>query len=145
MVPPALRAALWLWALLLVALPRPTPSLGLFFRTSWAHEVRQPDSSTSTIIGRRFAASSRATSPQPQPHSAIPARQVSDEVFDSWFELIARGRAEGPSSPYYVDILGIQSVACSGESAMSSCWRRSTITGRVLPFDSHASMRARSC
>lgn len=113
MVPPALRAALWLWALLLVALPRPTPSLGLFFRTSWAHEVRQPDSSTSTIIGRRFAASSRATSPQPQPHSAIPARQVSDEVFDSWFELIARGRAEGPSSPYYVDILGIQSVACS--------------------------------
>jgi len=38
---------------------------------------------------------------------------VSDEVFDSWFELIARGRAEGPSSPYYVDILGIQSVACS--------------------------------
>ena len=41
------------------------------------------------------------------------AHEVPSEVFDAWFALIARGRAEGPSSPYYVESLGIQSVACS--------------------------------
>lgn len=55
--------------------------------------------------------------------------QVSSDVFDSWFELIARGRAEGPSSPYYVDILGIQSVACSQANPLGPPCNASAPTG----------------
>ena len=61
---------------LVVASIRSIHALGLFFRTSWVHEV--------------------------------PAATL-----QSWFSLIARGRAEGPSSPYYVEYLAIQNIACN--------------------------------
>lgn len=39
------------------------------------------------------------------------AGEVPQEQLDSWFALVARGRKEGPSSPYYVSELGLQQVA----------------------------------
>ena len=59
---------------------------------------------------------------------------MSDEVFDSWFQLIARGRAEGPSSVYYVDILGIQSVACSQTMPLGPPCNASAPTGSRQPL-----------
>ena len=56
-----LRHAVALWALALaVLLPRPVPSLGLFFRTSWAHEVGSAALSLSLL---RYAA--ELSPPQP--------------------------------------------------------------------------------
>lgn len=43
------------------------------------------------------------------------ASEVPQEQLDAWFGLVAQGRAEGPSSPYYVSDLGIQQVASGGE------------------------------
>ena len=40
-----------------------------------------------------------------------------EEEWRAWFELIKRGRAEGPTSPYYVEDLGLQSVACCDSPA----------------------------
>ena len=38
--------------------------------------------------------------------------EVPEPVWRSWFELIARGRREGPASPFYVAELGLQNTAC---------------------------------
>lgn len=37
---------------------------------------------------------------------------VPEAEWRAWFELVKRGRAEGPGSPYYVSELGLQTVAC---------------------------------
>ena len=31
---------------------------------------------------------------------------------NQWFELVAKGRAEGPTSPYFVEELALQNTAC---------------------------------
>ena len=33
---------------------------------------------------------------------------------DAWFSLVAKGRAEGPTSPYYVSSFGVQQIASGG-------------------------------
>jgi len=38
----------------------------------------------------------------------------------AWFDLVARGRAEGPSSPYYVEELALQNTACCESHAVGS-------------------------
>eukprot|EP01079_Euglenida_sp_SAG-EU17-18_P006712 gene6712-1200_t len=35
-----------------------------------------------------------------------------DDVWRSWFDLVARGRREGPSSPFYIEELALQNTAC---------------------------------
>jgi hypothetical protein len=40
--------------------------------------------------------------------------QVPEAQLDAWFGLVAKGRAEGPGSPYYVSALGVQQVASGG-------------------------------
>ncbi len=67
-LPPGL---LLLVLLCLAVQPERASALGLFFRTSWAHEVSQA-------------------------------------TLDAWFGLIELGRAQGPSSPYYVEFLVLQ-------------------------------------
>lgn len=39
--------------------------------------------------------------------------EVPASTLESWFELIAAGRRAGPSSPYYVEFLAIQNIACN--------------------------------
>jgi hypothetical protein len=62
------------------------------------------------------------------------AHEVSDEVFNSWFELIGRGRAEGPSSPYYVEFLALQSVACSQAMPLGPPCNASAPSGSHQPL-----------
>ena len=62
------------------------------------------------------------------------AHEVPSEVFDAWFALIARGRAEGPSSPYYVESLGIQSVACSQQMPLGPPCNASAPSGSHQPL-----------
>eukprot|EP00040_Diaphanoeca_grandis_P040027 m.260986 g.260986 ORF g.260986 m.260986 type:complete len:365 (+) comp41024_c0_seq1:119-1213(+) len=38
--------------------------------------------------------------------------ELPEPVWRGWFELIAKGRKEGPSSPYYVEELALQNTAC---------------------------------
>jgi hypothetical protein len=38
--------------------------------------------------------------------------EVPEATWRSWFELVKRGRADGPSSPFYVEELGLQNTAC---------------------------------
>ena len=38
----------------------------------------------------------------------------------SWFDLVARGRAEGPASPYFVEDLALQNTACCESHAAGS-------------------------
>ena len=62
------------------------------------------------------------------------AHEVSDEVFDNWFKLIAQGRAEGPSSPYYVEFLALQSVACSQAMPLGPPCNASAPSGSRQPL-----------
>ncbi len=39
--------------------------------------------------------------------------EVPRETLHGWFDLIAQGRRDGPSSPYYVEFLAIQNIACN--------------------------------
>ena len=45
--------------------------------------------------------------------------EVPEPVWRSWFELIARGRREGPASPFYVAELGLQNTACCENGPVS--------------------------
>jgi hypothetical protein len=38
--------------------------------------------------------------------------ELPETTWRPWFELIKRGRAEGPTSPYYVSELALQNTAC---------------------------------
>lgn len=42
------------------------------------------------------------------------ASEVPEAQLDAWFGLVAKGRAEGPESPFYVSEFGIQQIASGG-------------------------------
>ncbi len=39
--------------------------------------------------------------------------EVPPATLEAWFDLIAQGRRDGPTSPYYVEFLAIQNIACN--------------------------------
>eukprot|EP00911_Craspedida_sp_UC1_P002435 UC1_evm1s1814 len=43
--------------------------------------------------------------------------ELPESTWRAWFELMRRGRAEGPGSPYYVSELALQTVACCDSPA----------------------------
>eukprot|EP00039_Didymoeca_costata_P026634 m.16272 g.16272 ORF g.16272 m.16272 type:complete len:364 (+) comp5651_c0_seq1:82-1173(+) len=43
--------------------------------------------------------------------------EVGEQVWRPWFELIKRGRLEGPSSPFYIEDLALQNTACCNSPA----------------------------
>ena len=69
------------------------------------------------------------------------AHEVPAEVLDSWFQLVAKGRAEGPSSPYYVEFLAVQSIACSQESPLGPPCNTSAPSGAHQPVLQNESMK----
>eukprot|EP01052_Picozoa_sp_SAG31_P009520 SAG31_NODE_501_length_14835_cov_11.191979_7_plen_182_part_00 len=68
------------------------------------------------------------------------AHEVPTEVLESWFQLIAKGKAEGPTSPYYVDFLAIQSIACSQQSPLGPPCNTSAPSGAHQPVLQNESM-----
>lgn len=70
---------------------------------------------------------------------AVLSEQVPEEQLDAWFSLIAKGRAEGPTSPYYVNELGLQQVAtgvvsCFFVGGSTERWRATYFADYDSPF-----------
>ena len=72
------------------------------------------------------------------------AHEVSAGTLDSWFALVAKGRAEGPSSPFYVEFLAIQSIACSQQSPLGPPCNTSAPSGAHQPIARNESMKCAS-